>query len=967
MRRNFTQALKRFTSLTLALYLVSIGIRHEAHGQEGASVTIQVVDDSGAPIRNAQVYRAPLTDVSYRNSNSVRTDAKGRVTLTGLRVPEQYIVGVRHLAYGMEHLRVKTSDTTENRGEPKRNDQSDSRKIVLRKGKTIKGVAVCSDGKPPAGWRILALPTWWHYGASPGGQVIGQDGTFELPHIVEGKYDVSISVPSGERGSQRISVLSETDLLESDGPLELQMDYPSPGSLSYLEGKIRWVGKPLDAGLWVYANSTDNKYHSGFFVERGETEFRIGPTPPGIYTISCDHPDVENMNQRGIAGLSNLKNVKVPSKDRLQIALRTKLRPQLIGTVVDAETGKPLPLFRLRVTKLRTLSGPNYVQEDGWKTFTNAGGNYSVEVASPGVYVVSAMAQGYAITSTEQVNTDEAVDSQRLELRPGVSLVGKVTDAAGAPVDGAVVQALSYSAGSMPRVLNHFVVLERAVKTTNGQFELAHMTPGIDSLQVTHPDFVTTVVQNITITDTPDESVDIQLESGATIRGVVYDSAGQPQPGVTLFVQDDYAYGGGDLEAGRLAQTITDDEGRYEVKHVPNQIVYVNRADQWNSLGVVRRTIQTNANEDFKLDFGGPQQLRGIVKLSGAALANTKLQLAGENPTFGIMQMRVQTSENGAFTFHGPPPGHWTLYYQIPGTRSEWGALTSVDIPPDGDVDLEIIDHRICNLHVDCAADDPELRADFNFRLQEYDPRWTHGRSVGMLRSRQSTTDEFVIAGVPSGEYELVCIRQSDYLMARQRITVDATQPQQSIPFQLPVGKSRLFGTVAKELFEPNTFRSLNLWSEDSRILTQLRPKEDDTYEIANLPAGKYVIRAKDTRDAGINATLALRANDNKEFNLNLDNFTRDKLRIGFASVRCLGPQGSLIPVQARIRKGNETITPSSTQNANSTFIAPPGDYELEIQHPGFKPVEIPIEIKPVNDHGGPAADYQHDLTLERL
>ena len=167
-----------------------------------------------------------------------------------------------------------------------------SHQLVQRAGVVVKGKVVCSDGKPPVGWRINALPEWWNFGSSPSGTQIAPDGSFTLLHIVPEKYNVTVSVPMGGTTFTNKSLLKSTDLTKSKRPLSLKLDYPSPASLVSISGRIRFTGGKAQIGFWINADSDDKQHHVGVYLRPGETEFRIALIPPGKYTLDRSNSGV---------------------------------------------------------------------------------------------------------------------------------------------------------------------------------------------------------------------------------------------------------------------------------------------------------------------------------------------------------------------------------------------------------------------------------------------------------------------------------------------------------------------------------------------------------------------------------------------------------------------------------------------------------------------------------------------------
>src|SRR5439155_19525470 len=106
------------------------------------------------------------------------TDATGQVsfTLPPLGVP--FVVAA--LSNGFEPLHELVT--------PKSVDKPLEVTLTLLPGVSIKGVAMCSDGKPATGWQIVARPEWWASNYLGRGAPIDKDGNFTLKDVGPGKY-----------------------------------------------------------------------------------------------------------------------------------------------------------------------------------------------------------------------------------------------------------------------------------------------------------------------------------------------------------------------------------------------------------------------------------------------------------------------------------------------------------------------------------------------------------------------------------------------------------------------------------------------------------------------------------------------------------------------------------------------------------------------------------------------------------
>ena len=470
-------------------------------------VPFRVVDEEGAPIRNARIYVALLADAKHGNSDSVRTDPTGWVVVGGLKPSKvRYIFGVWHDDYAYEkHTELVTSS-----------DATDVRTITMQKGVTVQGKALCADDKPAAGWLVKAMPAWWHYGASPRGVPIADDGSFTLEHILPGEYQVSIGIPKGA-GSISVRNVLAADLLQLPQPVQVKIDQPSPGSMVEISGRITIEGQPTK-GVWLEAFSKDRKHSDDIYLDENATTFKF-ELPKGIYTIRSRAVTIEPFE---------LENVTAPTKD-LEILLKEAVQPVLAGKVVLPDGKTPANHFRISIVKTRSLKGNDFSQDSKWKEIHNADGAFSVKLNGHGVYVASAIADGFAMTSGQPFDTTKA-DGIPIEivLDEGVALSGIVVDDQGQPIAGAQVQPLSSVRNEIRNGRGNSAAQEGSTTTDpDGRFLLAHLPRGPETLRVTSEGHAAAEVTDLDLATRPDNPLTITMHTGGTIRGLAFDGNGK--------------------------------------------------------------------------------------------------------------------------------------------------------------------------------------------------------------------------------------------------------------------------------------------------------------------------------------------------------------------------------------------------------------------------------------------------------
>ncbi|WP_339730471.1 carboxypeptidase regulatory-like domain-containing protein [uncultured Gimesia sp.] len=908
--------------------------------ERACQLRIDALNEEGKPVAGVRIYAKLLTDTSGFSPETVSTDRYGQATL-GLKPSKfKYIIATSSPNYGFEKVVIKLDDP----------NKITSPLFVLQKGVSVTGKVLCSDGKPPAGWKINALPDWWKFGRYPSGYKIGKDGSFTLPHIVSEKYNVSVSVPSGSQTYTNKVVLNSTNFLTLDQPLALKLDYPSPESLVSLSGQIQYSGDGQpQRGFWIFAKSDDPQRSGSVYVMPGKTEFRLDPIQRGKYKLKIQSPGLELKGGE--------YTVLAPAKD-IKLDVVTKGKPKLHGTVVRGDTAQPVNQYQVRAIKIRTLRGPNFVQSSRWLDVDNAKGKFEVEVNGPGIYMVQVAVPGFARALSEQINTDTNQGKPiQVKLTEGVTLAGTVVDEKGQPVEGATVIPLSKSRGVMPPTLGAFTKEDGAAKTVDGKFTLKHLGSGKESLKVTHPDYAFAILKEIDLDSSPVRDVIITLKRGGTVQGLVTDAAGSPESNVTLFFQDRSGYSGNAAkQAGLLATVITDEKGEYSVSHLPEELCYVNRVDEWNSNGVVRQAILPENGKTSTLNLGGLPELTGRLKVNGAPLANRKLLLAGESPNFGIFRATTETDNDGVFSFYGAGPAERTLYYAVPERPNDWVRVNSFQLLSE-DQDLGTIDQKIGQLTVKCT---PAATENMRLKLQTYNPVWTYGLDTGILKPRSNDSDPFVFTQVPTGEYELVANRPG-YPTVFQKVIITPDNLNASVTLALPEGTATLRGSLSKELFGPGNAIWIKLWSEDKRLMSRVFPDEQGRFTVNHLPAGDYFLTEQDVRDSKKSFQFTLKKNEEKTLKLTPELIKKPSSKLGFRIIKVLTENGIPLPgCEIQLQSTTGTISRHSQQDERQHFVGDPGMYDLTAAYPGYETRHQKVELIT----SGADDRYPDDVTL---
>jgi hypothetical protein len=255
------------------------------------------------------------------------------------------------------------------------------------------------------------------------------------------------------------------------------------------------------------------------------------------------------------------------------------------GTVVDKDTGKPIPGAAVIVRRSLLRSSENRVLQETRHT-TGADGTYAFEIppdqyASPYLYIELDVEHpdfaprdrfGYALSMTRKnEKLNERPFFETVELRPAKPITGRVETPEGEPAKGVLVLAYSRTdkGGSF-----EYGSFARAETDAEGRFRLPITTPGLAAYWFLPKDYA---VELYVVPDGKRGDMGtITLKKGVSVAGRVLDVQGKPIKGV--FVDIERKRGPGpDLEEKNLGfisnvirrATETDSDGRFTFAPLP--------------------------------------------------------------------------------------------------------------------------------------------------------------------------------------------------------------------------------------------------------------------------------------------------------------------------------------------------------------------------------------------------------------
>jgi protocatechuate 3,4-dioxygenase beta subunit len=310
------------------------------------------------------------------------------------------------------------------------------------------------DGKPKAGLVIELLTTI----TSGPRRVIAKattnkTGKYLLTSVASGTYDVSPSAPTlvvpnqGNSGQSGKSVTIES----GESVKGIDFDLVSKGSIS---GRVRDVsGEPVKGLTVELLIRGEGNYSHPFYspapgdhTTNDEGAYRISGVPPGRYLAkvgtayglttfgpdqkgSVYYPETFHPDADGASKATVVEVVTGRETTDVDITVGRPLKIyEIVGQLIVAETGAPVPNVGLEV--ITASEDGNRTSSLGGAFSSNANGEFRIQGALPGHYVVAPESDGMSNTYGDPISfdvRDADVTGLKIPMHPGSALTGIVT------------------------------------------------------------------------------------------------------------------------------------------------------------------------------------------------------------------------------------------------------------------------------------------------------------------------------------------------------------------------------------------------------------------------------------------------------------------------------------------------------------------------------------------------------------
>jgi hypothetical protein len=891
--------------------------------ERGGKLLVTTVDEKGKPVKWAFVRAAYAFDDMGGDAGHESPSGNDSVTAIGGLRPGTYLVAAYHRDFALAGEKISLD-------EPK---QVKSLTLSLKPGVDVPGVATCSDGLPAAGWDVEIKPLWWKGTIFwPSSDVVAEDGTFLLKHVLPGPYQVEIRSLRGP-GTMDRSWQTDVNLPPESGLLNLNIPLPSLDGRASIAGTIQFTdGGSYEQEFRICA--TDAAGNSGYTdIAAGQQSFVIADLVPGLYDLEIEMAGQEK----------EFENIRAPSEGLVLEVAAPRILP-VSGRVVDVQTRRPVTNFELCVVN-GWIQGEGLgsesreEREHAYRRISDPNGAFEVRTYGPQCRVL-VRADGYGEKASDDLCRAGSTPVV-VELEPLVPAKGVVVDEAGRPVAGVTILFLDSSGTD-----------ELPVTQTDGEgrFTMSSL-PAADDWQwfvFRHPDYARVLKPRASGPDRAAE-MKVVLSPGGTVEGCLYDWQGKPLGNTTLNFMDEPQSHPSKGSQAYLGSVTTDNRGFYRIEHLPEELCYVLRENADNQIGVVRAVVMPARGQTRRFDIGGPWKAVGRLLEAGRPVANTQLTAMGSLDVFPGLQAFTMTDADGRFAFYGLPTGHRSIYRAEPGIGpyDQWVSLGSFEFRAGVDLDLGDCEAALAEVTVEVAMEDAAMSSEaWSIILQVYNESNFWGRQIGLLRPRSEPSEPFVFTHVPVGRL-VVLARREGFPTVRMPFEVKAQEKTSTVLMTIPTGTAAVSGQVISgKNWSPRGTYSYVLRRADQGVTAEVPVGADGTFHVKNLPAGRYILGWSERTSMVAEVTLG--PQEHKTINIDPTQANAARAAEGSLDVLVLAEEGvPLATPSVWLEDAGRVIAPSVDWGESKSFSGDPGLYVLHVEYPGYQPVRTTVQLSP--------------------
>lgn len=391
---------------------------------------------------------------------------------------------------------------------------------------------------------------------------------------------------------------------------------------------------------------------------------------------------------------------------------------------------------------------------DSMTETTNAKGIAEFHNVPPGMTMLSVQASGFAKAHSLATvpRSNDNMGHQRLTLKRGVSVSGRIVDHKGAPVENAKIIAQQSSAMMQVQSPQR----DGVSSDKDGRFELPAVPPGNVQLVAVHDDHAPSTSERFDVGDRAIGDIKLAMKQGASVSGHVLTLGGEPVAWATVRVRS--PEGTASQEGSINRKMISEEDGSFTIKGLPREELALYGASELASSQGVEVNLRTKAEaKEIELVLDVEGTIKGVVvNEDGEPVAEAQVQAV---PDFwegaSIEELRVRgpafatSGGDGGFTIYGLPDSKYKVSASrgLPGGPSR--SLQSGVSAQTGDDELRVVLATPASIVGTIQASDGSTPAIATV-------------SIGWGTSAPVTQGRFRLSEVPPGHYEL-SVRGPDF------------------------------------------------------------------------------------------------------------------------------------------------------------------------------------------------------------
>ena len=387
--------------------------------------------------------------------------------------------------------------------------------VKLSRGGTITGMVRDAQKAPLVNAQVLLTKV--PMGGGPQTVSTGADGRYTFEKIAPGEYMV-IRAPTGGGPLMLFGGMKQVVVREGETTVH-DLDEAAKINLS---GRVVKGGQPVANAMLFFSAGDGNSAPTDIKQSRSDADghYQIGLDTAGAYGV------VVAAGGAMFGGRQTAVPIQVPDQPNPVVDVTLKAAG-ISGRVMNSE-GKPVSGAVVSVKSTGSQGAGEGHGRGGMQDQTESDGTFLIEGLDPGTYGLSVAAPGYrnAEVPTVTIANDSDVPAVDVRLEPGRTVRGRVLDANGNGIAGAMV--LTAASGAPPSGRDSMP----ATTDVNGTFVITAPADGPIDLTAVAAGFPAARAVSVQ----PQDGVDVVLRAPrpGRIRVTVVDREGHPVGGAKV-------------------------------------------------------------------------------------------------------------------------------------------------------------------------------------------------------------------------------------------------------------------------------------------------------------------------------------------------------------------------------------------------------------------------------------------------